>query len=328
MPERPQTHVVNRLANTLQELPAGPERLSTFLVDDPGLLEASVSALREDQVVLVQGAAPGEADDLMARIADAFDLKHALEMQAAYAGILRHRRNVSKYFMTVNQRGDHQFVKPHSEGTWLINMQLAAFYCVNNSTDGGETLLFNVDNASQEWRHVREMVPRMVSSGRGLTPSELALAKVVLKLDPDAPTILPGDTLLEELPSPIQGIKFANVLTPLRSRRSCLTGHEVHTIWDSVSSPDLKATEEFFAFLSDENLVRLPSSAASMRDMDAGDLRITWHSKVNYSRLFRHRMIRRLTAGDLIVFNNLTWTHATNNWTPSSGEREVWAAFA
>jgi hypothetical protein len=30
----------------------------------------------------------------------------------------------------------------------------------------------------------------------------------------------------------------------------------------------------------------------------------------------------------LIIQNNLTWTHAVNNWSPGSGLRKVAAAFA
>jgi len=123
-------------------------RLSTIRAsnvrDDANFI---VESLKEDQVILVQDLDPDEADDLIALIAEKFDLSDSLELQTGMASTYQ-RENVGGYFMTVDKRKDYQFVSPHSEGSSFINMQLAAFYCYENTIDGGETILMNVDQSS------------------------------------------------------------------------------------------------------------------------------------------------------------------------------------
>jgi len=57
--------------------------------------------------------------------------------------------------MSVNERNDYQFIPPHSEGNHLMNMQLAAFFCYENSTDGGVTVLLNINETFNEWHKLR-----------------------------------------------------------------------------------------------------------------------------------------------------------------------------
>jgi len=53
-----------------------------------------------------------------------------------------------------------------------------------------------------------------------------------------------------------------------------------------------------------------------------------WNSGVDYSKVFRCKITRKLAPGDLIIQNNLTWVHSSSNWSPGSGTRKVAASFA
>jgi hypothetical protein len=55
--------------------------------------DGGVAALKQDQVVLVQGLDPEQANALMMSVAD------SLKVQAAFASSLGHRENVGQYYM-------------------------------------------------------------------------------------------------------------------------------------------------------------------------------------------------------------------------------------
>src|SRR5690606_9521241 len=102
-------------------------------------------ALSEDKVVLIQDVNADDADGLMHSVATHLGLTESLEVQSCFASSLGHRENVSRYYMSVNKRKDYEFVPPHSEGSSFTNIQLASRY--ENNTDGGETILMNVDQS-------------------------------------------------------------------------------------------------------------------------------------------------------------------------------------
>src|ERR1700755_994075 len=93
--------------------------------------------------------------------------------------------------MSVNKRDEYQFVAPHSEGSSFTNIQLSSFYCYENTTDGGTTILMNIDEGCEIWDSLREIV-RRGRARRPLTPGEVKKIKVMARLN------MPEDTLRED----------------------------------------------------------------------------------------------------------------------------------
>lgn len=306
---------------------ASSARTKIFACQQADLPRQMAKTLQEDGVAVVRDLHPSMVDDIVSGIAGQFDLTSELEMQAAYASVLGHREAVSRYFMTVNRRANYHFIKPHCEGTHLTGMQMAAFFCQENTTDGGETVLLHANQESCSWEGLRELVPRLAPGGRELSARELALIKVDSKLDPEHIGIEEGDLVAKTIPSPIPDVSMVAVLTKLRRRTSKILNREVYSLWDSVGSPDETGTEAFHDFLVSLGILKTPPAPVAARVLDAGGDRLAWSSGVSYGDLFDGAVVEKLRPGDLIVFNNTTWCHATNNWTPESGRRRIFAAF-
>lgn len=248
-------------------------------------------------------------------------------MQSAFASSLGHRENVGQYYMSVNKRGDYQFVAPHSEGTSFINMQLASFYCYENNTDGGETVLMNVDQEARGiWDSLRENVRRGKAT-RALTTSEIRQIKIMARLS------MPGDALKEE--DEIISRKQINdvfsvydvLAKPVKSY-SQLLGKDVFVYWDSVEAVDTDSLGQFYSLLKSNGLLRLPPGGLDMEAMDDSSGRRIRCFGSRYDQIFKCKITRKLQPGEFVVQNNLTWCHAVSNWTPASGTRKVVAAFA
>jgi hypothetical protein len=305
------------------------DRLITF-DGRPGELNTDgiVSALRSDQVALIRNAAEQDADLILGQLSLRVGLLSSLEMQAAFASVHGHRNNVSQYFMTVNRRQDYDVILPHSEGSHFMNIQLASFYCHENTTDGGESLLLQVNQASECWASLKELVTRIAPGGRALSPSERALVKVRCQADPVHDLLKPQDVVLEEQKAPLPGLKCFWVLAGLRKRRSVVLERDVYTYWDSVCTTDEDAVDQSVSVLSRLNLLKEPAGGPPVSESMRARSRKVWKSGVNYESLFTAMIVHKLRPGDLIIFNNLTWAHAAGNWTPNSGTRKVVAAFA
>jgi hypothetical protein len=284
-----------------------------------------ITALQDDQVALVYNVREAEVDQIIGAVATDLGLRAHLEGQAAFASIQGHRQNVSKYFMTVNRRKEFAIVLPHSEGTRFQSIQLAALYCHENSTDGGVSLLLNVAQDETAWQSLRELVTRVDPGGRPLTATQKAMARAKFMAE-ECPG--PDDQILEERLSGIDGLKLLWALTPLRKSFSKVLRREVYTYWDSVASVDLDAAKECVRLMSSLGLLREPTSGPRIDHLDQTYRQPLWVSGVKYDQLFKSLIVRKLAPGDLIIQNNLTWTHAASNWTPGSGTRRVIAAFA
>ena len=283
------------------------------------------AALRSDRVVLVRNALEGEADQIMADVAADLGLITGLEGQAAFAAIQGHRKNVSKYFMTVNRRKQFAIVLPHSEGTRFQGIQLASLYCYENTTDGGVTMLVNYDQTSAAWRSMRELITRIDPSGGPLTATGRAIARAKFMAEE-----LPGadDLLLEHRQSDMPDVKLLWALTPLGKSFSKVLQREVYTYWDSVASVDVDSVKECVRLLEGYDLLRQPVNGARIDHLDPAYGHRLWSSGVAYADLFQSVIVHKLRPGDLIIQNNLTWAHAASNWTPGSGIRKIIAAFA
>lgn len=300
---------------TLEHGAAGPD------------VESIVTALGQDQVVLIPGVAPEQADDLMFRVAERAGLAEGLKLQAGFADLHGHRSRIGKYFMTVNKRRDYQFVGPHSEGSSFAGMQLAAFLCYRNTTDGGETILLNADDSSPAWSSLRERVRRGRAS-RTLAPHEIARVRGMYQLRLPADMLQDDDQVISETATPIPGLTVLDVLAKPRKVRSRLLDRDIYAYWDTIESVDADSAREFERLLRRSGLLKEPPADFDRRAMDDAVRRRIWQSGVTYDQIFRCKVTRKLAPGELVLVNNLTWTHAVSNWTPSSGTREVAAAFA
>lgn len=307
-----------------------PEDVGRLMIVDHEVcgLELVEESLRKDMVVLVQGLDAGQADRVINDVAGRFDLSDALTLQARFAAFGGHRHNVGKYFMSVNDRNDYQFISPHSEGSSTIGMQLAAFFCYENSTDGGETLVMNVDDSSEAWFSLREMVTRVKQGPRHLTPREISKLKGMYRLQLPADALQRDDKVLRESPTSILDVALIDVLSKPVKIHSRILERDVFSYWDTVASIDFDSATEFEKLLRDCDLLKEPPGGLTSGQIDnAADRRI-WRSGVGYAAIFKCRITRKLAPGDLIIQNNLTWTHAASNWSPGSGTRTIAAAFA
>jgi hypothetical protein len=306
-----------------------PDHCGRLLILESSMADgASVAAgLRQDQVVLLRNVAPERADALLHEIAQTLGLLDGLRLQAGYASLLGHRRKIGEYRMTVNDRSGYQFIPPHSEGDSFINMQLASFYCFENSTDGGETLLMNVNDSSPVWQTLREQVTRIAPQSRSLSPAELNQARGLYRLR-SASKVLPDDRVIRERPTATAGLTLADVLAPVRKTRSLILDRDLHAYWVSIAIMDHDALPFFVSILKQADLLREPAGGMDVRQMDNAASQRLWASGVDYNDLFTCKIRHKLVSGDLILHNNLTWTHSASNWTPGSGVRKVAAAFA
>lgn len=287
-----------------------------------------LTALQADKVVLIRNASARQADSLIAAVAEELRLRPQLDIQTTFASVEGHRENVGKHFMTVNKRNDYQFIAAHSEGTRLMNMQLASLYCYENTTDGGETILLHTNSASAGWDKLRVRCRKIDLCGKTLSPAELAAAKMLHQIDIPASILNEEDQILEEQPSPIPGTRLYDALSRIPATWSHILQQDVMVYWDDVASSDFDSVTGFYQLLQSTGLLKLPAGGLPINDLDSEHQRRVRHSGVDFETLFHRKITQKLTTGDLIMLNNLTWTHAAANWTPGSGHRNVVAAFA
>ena len=292
---------------------------------DMGLVLAS---LRNDLVVLVQHLSPEQADDLMHKVAEKLGLSDALSLQAGMAGFHGHRHNISKYFMSVNKRTDYQFITPHSEGSSFVGMQLASFYCYENTTDGGETILMNVDDSSPAWHSVRERAMRGKLGNRSLARHEILRAKGLYQLNLPDDVLRDEDQILQEHETKIPGLTVVEVLAKPEPAYSAVLNRKVNVYWDSIDGADLDSVPEYARLLAQAGLLKEPPGGLELRQLDPEADRRIWHSGVRYAELFKCKITRKLEPGDLVIQNNMTWAHSASNWSPGSGTRKIAASFA
>jgi hypothetical protein len=309
-----------------------PENSSRLVIIDYDGHEINVSdvvrSLRQDLLVLIRNIASEQADRIMHDVAAGFGLSDALELQVGFAGFMGHRHNVGKYFMSVNERGDYQFISPHSEGDSFVNFQLASFFCYENSTDGGETILMNVNDSSIAWQSFREKVRRGRLGKRLLAPHEIRRARGLYRLSLPEDALREDDQILKEHQTDIADLTILDVLAKPRRAYSRILERELYVYWDSIASIDFDSASEYLRMLRQCGLLREPQGGLELREMDNAAHRRVRHSGVDYAQLFNCKITRKLVPGDLIIQNNLTWTHAVANWSPGSGTRSIAACFA
>jgi len=309
-----------------------PENLSRLMIveHDGGEIKVDrlLRSLREDMVVLIRNVNAERADSVMYEVADRLQLSGSLKLQAGFAGFVGHRHTIGKYFMSVNKRDDYQFIPPHSEGSSFVGMQLASFFCYENNTDGGETILMNTDGSSSVWQSLKEKVRRGKIGSRPLARHEILRARGLYKLNLPADVIREDDQILEERTTEIPGLAIVDVLAKPQKTHSAILDRELYVYWDSVGSIDSDSAAQYELLLRQSGLLKEPNGGLQLHQMDNSADRRIWHSRVNYAHLFRCKITRKLEPGDLIIQNNLTWTHSASNWSPGSGTRKIAASFA
>lgn len=315
-------------SNPALDIPEDHARLSTLNYETADLTDVVLEGLKEDKVVLVQGVSPENADRVLASVAEALNLREQLEIQAGFASIQGHRDNIGTYFMSVNKRSGYQFIPPHSEGTQFTNMQLASFYCYENTTDGGENIMLNINSSSPVWQYMKQVGTKVDAGNYKLTPAQIASAKMMLQVNLPDDFLSDSDEVISQRKSPMPGIKLYNVLSPARKSYSTILDRDVYVYWDNMASTDFDSGKEFYRLLNDCKLLREPPAGLSSDKMDNANPRRVWSSGIGYRDLFCSRITRKLQPGELVIQNNLTWVHSTANWTPSTGTRKVAAAFA
>lgn len=306
-----------------------PTKLVIIEHDDHGIeIDLVLESLRKDLVVLVQRLSPEQADKMMHEVAEKLGLNDALNLQAAMAGFHGHRHNISKYFMSVNKRTDYQFITPHSEGSSFVGMQLASFYCYENTTDGGETILMNVDDSSHAWRSVRERLMRGKLGSRPLARHEILRAKGLYQINLPDDMLRDDDQILEERETTIPGLTVVEVLAKPQPAFSAVLNRKVNVYWDSIDGADLDSVPEYARLLAHSGLLKEPPGGLELWQLDPEAERRIWHSGARYSELFKCKITRKLAPGDLVIQNNMTWAHSASNWSPGSGTRKIAASFA
>lgn len=315
---------------TSDEVRVSEDRTSLKIMDGGPHVDLPVilDSLRQDLVVLVRGLSHAEADQLMSRIADGFGLQENLELQAGFAAHMGHRQNMGQYFMTVNTRSDYQFIPWHSEGNSFTRTQLAAFFCYENSTDGGETIVMNIDDSSDVWPLLREKLKRGRIPSRSLLPREIARVRGLYQLNMPADVLQDDDRVLDEKPTDIPGLTVLTVLASPRRTYSRMLGRDSYTLWDSIASIDSDSADQYAAMLTASGLLKQPPDGRSIRQMDNTAPRHVWSSGVDYAKLFKCKLTLKLNEGDFVIQNNITWVHSASNWSPGSGTRKIAASFA
>lgn len=306
-----------------------PEDRSRLMILERSDISVALESIKKDMVILIRNVSADEVDDLIHSIADGLGLAEDLSLQAGYVRLYRHRHNVGKYFMTVNERRDYQFVSPHSEGNRGQRMQLSSFYCHENSTDGGESILMNIDDASNAWPSLREKVRRgRLEPSRTLTQREALRARGEYGINFPEDLLREDDQVLKELETRVPGLSIVEALARPERAYSHILGSKVYVYWDTIASYDRDAAVQYMHLLKQCGLLKEPDGGLNVTEMDnQAPLRV-WHSGASYSQLFKCKITIKLAPGDLIIQNNFTWAHAANNWSPGSGTRNIVASFA
>lgn len=284
--------------------------------------------LHTDCISLIRDVNEQQASEIMLRASRSFGLAESLELQAGFAPSLGHRFNIGQYFMSVNERSEYQFVAAHSEGSVFVGMQLASFYCYDNTTDGGVTILFNVDGASDVWHSLREKVRRGIVSNT-LADHQTVRARGLYRLNlPDDLLDHENDQVLREVESKIPNLAIVDALAKPRKIYSRILERELFAYWDSIANIDRDALAEYVDVLRDRQLLREPLGGLPIDHMDIASRRRLGHFGSDYQKLFKCKLVHKLCRGDMVIFNNITWAHSASNWSPGSGIRKVAASFA
>lgn len=284
-----------------------------------------ISGLKDDKVMVIKNQQQTEADALLSAVAEQLGLHDSLMLQAGFASAQKHREQVGEYFMSVNARGDYQYIPPHCEGTVSTNIQLAAFYAEQNTTDGGETILFHLDQDYLSNVPLYEVVNKVRIKGAELPQQMVAMLAMIHKVRIPDDLLRDNDEVLTSDHVSDFNIDIAQVPKVLKKHTSVILNRDVYSYWDNVASTDKNAAAQFERYLKENQLLR---GKLNNESMDNAAKRRVYDGQYKLEDIIDGQITYKLQKGDLVLMNNLTWAHSTANWTPGSGERQIAAAFA
>lgn len=313
-------------------------KLKSFSLDSDrkvDLVEIN-EALNQDFVVKVSGLEQQDSDRLMCDLANSLGLLDALKLQTSFASILGHRKNEGEYYSTVNQRDNYHYISAHSEGTSKSNIQLASMYCKENTTDGGLSILSKIKQDDMIWKKLGEYSIKIQPGHKPPTRFQIEQAKVFFKVDLLNDLLHADDKIIEEVaPQQLKmlglnesGIKVYYVISKISKVHSTILNKDIYPYWDSVASHDISSGLGYHQLLEQNELIKRPSENTKISLLDNAAKRRVWDSGVSYLDIIESKLTLKLKAKEAIFFNNLSWTHSSTNWTPNSGNRNVFAAFA
>lgn len=311
----------------LAGLDGGSEHMVAFQASDVKFEEIA-KTLSEDKVVLIQGASPEDADRLISGIASEFGLSEELEIQAGFAAIHGHRKNVGKYFMTVNERGEYNFIPPHSEGNSGMNMQISSFYCFENTTDGGETILWGSRDEDAAWSGMKEFKYKIKTARSEISRTDKAILKMMCEVEWPRDMVNKEDEIVHLKDTPVDEVFRYGVLQPARKSHSKILGADRYVCWDTVGNVDRDIAKEFVKALQGAGLFKAPHGVDDWSSLDCSLHRKVWSSGARLPSIFDRVIVRKLRPRELVVMNNMTWAHSACGWTPCTGVRKLAAAFA
>ncbi|MBQ4800943.1 hypothetical protein J8L73_17745 [Pseudoalteromonas sp. MMG006] len=301
---------------------------------DSDCLSKVNNGLKQDKAVLLKNISMNEAETLLGDVVSQLGLQDNLKMQSALASVHQHRESKGKYFMSVNKRSNNQFIPFHSEGTSKSQLQLAAMFCAENSTNGGTSIIARVKQEDDIWQQLKEFSVKVKLGSKIPSPQAIEQAKVFLKVDLLRDRIKQDDEVLDHIPEchlnnlkslDIVGFK---VLSKPKKSFSRILGEKVYSYWDSIGSYDFASAREYLSMLEKENLLKTVPDPTDLSNLDNAHNRRVWDSQLHYKDIFECKVTHKLSNNELLIFNNMTWAHSSTSWEHGSGNRAVYAAFA
>jgi hypothetical protein len=178
------------------------------------------------------------------------------------------------------------------------------------------------------WESLRENTMRGRLSSGSLVAHEILRIRGLYRLDLPADLLSDDDQILKEHRTEIPGFTLLEVMARLKRTHSRLLERKVYVLWDTIASADFDLAQQYSDLLRQAALLREPENGLELHVMDRTVKRHRWHSGVDYSQLFACKITHKMAPGDLILMNNMTWTHSAANWSPKSGVRRITASFA
>jgi hypothetical protein len=185
----------------------------------------------------------------------------------------------------------------------------------------------NVNDLSNEWNTLRETSFKISSNDKLLSETEITALKMYYGINYPEDVLSKEDKVIKVIKE-VNGVSIVQVLSQPKKSYSKILQRQVNAYWDNISSIDFDSALEYMSLLKHCGLLVEPMFGLDIKKLDNSSDRKIWNSKVQYEELFKNKITIKLETGDLIIQNNLTWTHSASNWTPNSGRRKVVAAFA
>src|SRR5262249_37154766 len=160
------------------------------------------------------------------------------------------------------------------------------------------------------WDSLRQLVVKVPAGRQPLTKGEAARARSLYHLRSRYDVVQQDDNVLSYIETEIPDVALASVLEKPRRIHSRILERELFVLWDNIAGIDRALPGGFVKYLRQSSLLKTPPYDLELEHLDNVSRRRIWSSGVNYDELFNCRLILKMRPGDLVVVDNLTWTHA------------------